>query len=62
MSEVQLTLRTNDFAMLANQLQFADGSILRNDFTNAIKNPELDPNAFKADVPADHSVVEPMKK
>lgn len=62
MSEVQLTLRTNDFAMLANQLQFADGSILRNDFTNTVKNPELDPNAFKAEIPADFTIVEPMKK
>jgi outer membrane lipoprotein-sorting protein len=62
MSEVQLTLRTNDFAMLANQLQFTDGSILRNDFANAVKNPTLDANAFKSDVPADFTVVEPMKK
>jgi outer membrane lipoprotein-sorting protein len=62
MSEVQLVLRTNDFAMLANQLQFADGSTLRNDFTNAVKNPEVAADAFKADVPADYKVVEPMKK
>ena len=62
MSEVQLSLRTNDFSMTANQLQFSDGSILRNDFTNAVKNPSLDTNAFDAKVPADYTVVEPMKK
>ncbi len=62
MSEVQLELRTNDFAMMANQLQFSDGSILRNDFTNPVKNPTLAPDAFKADVPADFSVIEPLKK
>ena len=62
MSEVQLVLRTNDFAMLANQLQFADGSTLRNDFTNAVKNPDVAADAFKADVPADYTIVEPMKK
>ena len=61
MSEVQLTLRTNDFAMLANQLQFADGSILRNDFTNTVKNSTLQPGAFQADIPADYTVVEPLK-
>lgn len=37
MSEVQLSIRTNDFSMAANQLRFADGSTLRNDFTNAVK-------------------------
>ena len=62
MSEVQLVLQTNDFAMIANQLQFADGSTLRNDFTNAVKNPELAADAFKADVPGDFTIVEPMKK
>jgi len=62
MSEVQIFLRTNDFSMAANQLQFADGSILRNDFTNAVANPSVLPNAFAADIPADYEVVEPMKK
>jgi outer membrane lipoprotein-sorting protein len=62
MSEVQLFLRTNDFSMAANQLQFSDGSILRNDFTNALKNPALPPDTFKADLPPGYTVVEPMKK
>lgn len=62
MSEVQLSLRTNDFSMAANQLQFSDGSILRNDFTNAVKNPPLNADAFQAKIPAEYNVVEPMKK
>ena len=62
MSEVQIFLRTNDFSMAANQLQFADGSILRNDFTNAVANPSVLPNAFAAEIPSDYEVVEPMKK
>jgi hypothetical protein len=62
MSQVQLELRTNDFAMTANQLQFADRSILRNDFTNAVKNPALAADAFNPNVPADFSVIEPLKK
>ena len=62
MSQVQLELRTNDFAMMANQLQFADGSILRNDFTNSVKNPRLPADAFNANVPGDYSVIEPLKK
>ena len=30
--------------------------------TTAVKNPELGPPAFKADLPADFTIVEPMKK
>jgi len=48
MSDVQLFLRTNDFSMAANQLQFSDGSVLRNDFTNSVKNPALPSEAFNA--------------
>ena len=62
MSDVQLSLRTNDFSMTANQLQFSDGSILRNDFTNAVKNPSVDANSFDAKVSSDFTIVEPMKK
>ena len=62
MSEVQLFLRTNDFSMSANQLQFSDGSILRNDFTNAVKNPDLPADAFDSKIPGDFTVVEPIKK
>jgi outer membrane lipoprotein-sorting protein len=60
MNEVQLTLRTNDFSMAANQLRFADGSVLRNDFTNAVKDPAIATNAFEAELPKDYTVVEPM--
>lgn len=62
MSQVQLFVRTNDFSMVANELRFADGSILRNDFTNTVINPTLPTNAFTATIPAGFEVVEPMKK
>lgn len=62
MSAVQLALRTNDYSMIANELRFADGSTLRNDFTNTVKNPAVPGDPFRADVPGDYAVVEPMKK
>jgi outer membrane lipoprotein-sorting protein len=62
MNEVQLILRMNDFSMAANQLRFADGSTMRNDFTKAVKNPTIQSNAFSAELPADYKVIEPMKK
>ncbi len=62
MARVEIFFRTNDFAMSANQLQFADGSTLRNDFTGAAANAETATNAFAVEIPGDFAIVEPMKK
>lgn len=61
MKEIRLTLRTNDFALTANELRFADGSTLRNDFTNAVVNAVITPDRFDPGLPADVKVVEPTK-
>jgi outer membrane lipoprotein-sorting protein len=44
------------------EMKFADGSRLRNDFTNVIVNQPLDPKLFEADVPPDYTVTEPLKQ
>jgi outer membrane lipoprotein-sorting protein len=46
----------------ATELQFADGSSFRNDFTNAMLNPKIDDKMFSPPIPPDYKVVEPMKK
>jgi outer membrane lipoprotein-sorting protein len=61
MKEILLTLRTNDHALTANELRFADGSTLRNDFTNAVANAVIPPDRFDPALPADVKVVEPLK-
>jgi outer membrane lipoprotein-sorting protein len=48
--------------LLANELRFADGSSLRNDFTNAVLNPKLDDSMFSPPIPPDFKVVEPLKQ
>jgi outer membrane lipoprotein-sorting protein len=58
---IQLTLATNDFTLLANAIHLPDGSIMRNDFTNSVLNPKLEPQTFKPELPADFKVTEPMK-
>lgn len=59
---IQLTLATNDFAVLANEIVLPDGSRMRNDFTNAVMNATFDANLLKPTLDADYQVVEPMKK
>ena len=60
--EIIIGFHTNDFTIAATEMKFADGSRLRNDFTNVVLNLPLDPKMFAPDLPPDYSVVEPLKK
>ena len=62
MSEIRLYVSLVDFSMVANQLTFSDGSTLRNDFKNMVRNPEIPKDAFHSEVPSDFTVVQPTKK
>lgn len=59
--EILIGFRTNDYAIAATEMRFGDGSSLRNDFSNVVLNQPLDPKLFVPDVPADYTVVEPLK-
>jgi hypothetical protein len=59
---IQLTLATNDFSLLANEIMLPDGSRMRNDFTNATKNGALDAQLFKPELGSEYKVTEPIKK
>jgi outer membrane lipoprotein-sorting protein len=62
MPQIKIAFSTNDFSLRATELQFADGSTMRNDFTNAILNPKIEPELFTPRIEADFKVVEPLKK
>jgi len=62
MPEIQLSFATNDFTLRATQLEFADGSTMRNDFTNIVQNPKLDDTLFAPKLGTDYKIVEPLKK
>lgn len=59
-SEILIGFHTNDFTIGATEMKFADGSTLRNDFTNVILNQPIDPAQFEAKLPSDFTVVEPL--
>jgi outer membrane lipoprotein-sorting protein len=61
-SEILIGFHTNDFTIAATEMKFADGSTLRNDFTNVILNQPIDPTEFEAKLPPDFTVVEPLKQ
>ena len=62
MPQIQIAFSTADFSLRATELQFADGSRMRNDFTNAVLNPKLDEQMFAPKIPGDYKIVEPLKK
>jgi len=58
-SRLQVVLQLPSLNLTATELEFGDGSRLRNDFTNILLNPPLDPTLLNAQIPADYSVVTP---
>src|SRR3989442_13151875 len=62
MPRIKIAFATGDFSLRATELQFADGSTMRNEFTNAVMNPKLDDALFTFDVDPTFKVIEPLKK
>lgn len=60
--EIQVGFSPADGALRSTQLTFADGSTLHNRFTNAVLNPVLEPDLFRAVVPPEFKVVEPARR
>lgn len=61
MPRITIAFGTNDFSLRSTELEFGDGSVMRNDFRNPEINPKLDPATFRADIEAGYTVVEPLK-
>src|ERR1017187_1390902 len=61
-SEILIAFRTNDYAIAVTELRFADGSSLRNDFTNTVLNRPIAPALFEANLTPDFTVVEPLRQ
>ena len=62
MPQITLSFAANDFQLRATELQFGDGSTMRNEFRNAELNPKLETALFAPKIEADFKVVEPMKQ
>lgn len=59
---IRISFNVDDLTLQATELQFADGSTMKNDFSNQRLNPKLEPEVFKPSIPAEYKLVEPMKK
>lgn len=59
MPVIKVAFATNDFALRVTELELADGSSLRNEFTHARANPQLDDALFAPVLDPGMTVVEP---
>ena len=62
MPQIKIGFSTKDFTLRSSELQFADGSKLRNDYTNSQLNPKIDESLFSQQVPSEYKVTEPFNK
>lgn len=62
MPQLKVEFDIKNSALKATELEFADHSTMRNDFTNPVLNPAIDPKMFNPEIPSDYRIVEPLKK
>lgn len=62
MPMIRIWFNTSDLTLQATELQFADGSSMKNEFSNQKLNPKLEAERFQPGIPGDYKVAEPMKK
>jgi len=60
MPRIEIDFDTQTQSLRGTELEFADGSIMRNDFTNPELNPKVDESMFAPPIPSDYKVSEPL--
>jgi outer membrane lipoprotein-sorting protein len=60
MPQLEIDFDTKDFLLRGTELQFADGSTMRNDFTGIVLNPKFDDSIFSPTISSDYTVVHPQ--
>lgn len=50
--EMAVEVSSSDYQLTATELQFTDGSRMRNDFTNAVLNPQINAELFRTNLDA----------
>ena len=62
MPMIRIGFSTQNYGLQMTELQFADESSLRTDFTNSVINGPIDQKIFTPEVSADFKVIEPMRR
>lgn len=62
LDRVNVEISTRDFALLATELVFPDGSTMKNEFIRRQLNPDLDEALFDFEIEEGYTVVNPLQK
>jgi outer membrane lipoprotein-sorting protein len=62
MPQVRVAFATNNFSLHATELQFADGSTMRNEFGATTLNGKLEDSLFAPKLDSTFTIVEPLRK
>lgn len=62
MPQIKIGFSTKDFSLRSNELEFADGSTLRNDFTNAQMNPQIEESLFSPQLGSEYTITQPLSQ
>jgi outer membrane lipoprotein-sorting protein len=60
MPEIDIDISTPDLTLLATSMTFVDGSVLKNEFSNPLKNPPIDDALFHPALGPDYKITEPL--
>jgi len=60
--QILIAFGIDDFMLRATELQFADGSRMRNDFTNGVLNAKLEESIFAPNLDPTFKVIEPLNR
>jgi outer membrane lipoprotein carrier protein len=61
MPQIEVDFDTKQNLLRGTELEFADGSTMRNDFSNIVTNPQIDMGIFSPPIPPEYKVTEPAK-
>src|SRR5882724_7965416 len=61
MPQIKIAFGTNDFSLRGTELQFADGSTMRNSFTHPALNPAIDKDSFSPKIESDFKISNRLK-
>jgi outer membrane lipoprotein-sorting protein len=59
---LKVSFSETDYLLRATEMSFADGSLMRNEFTEGVANPTIDPALFRPEIGPDYQVVDPTAR
>jgi outer membrane lipoprotein-sorting protein len=62
MPQIKIAFSTKNSTLTSTELQMADGSTMKNDFTNTELNPKIEESLFTPKLESDYKIVEPFKQ